>query len=118
MRENRVLEALNYDIEVPCPLQWALFWRNSKFVNNGKVVKFWDTVNSAIELMCSIVFDGTHTPSECFLRAVTILLSFRPDKDWDLKEEMQGWRVGEDRIARFSEIRGSARRAMSDARIH
>ena len=26
MRGNLILEALNYDIEVPCPLQWALLW--------------------------------------------------------------------------------------------
>ena len=114
VRENLILEALNFDIEVPCPLQWALLRfsaptkLNSKFVNNGtKVVTFRDTVNSAIELLCSIVFDGTHTPRACFLRAVTILLSYAPDKDWDLKEEMQGRGVGEDRIARLSEIRGS-----------
>ena len=26
MKENLVLEALHCDIEVPCPLQWALLW--------------------------------------------------------------------------------------------
>ena len=101
MKENLILEALNYDIEVPCPLQWALLWfsaptnLNSKFVNSGtKVVKFRDMVNSAIELMCSIVFDGTHTPRECFLQAVTILLSYAPDKDWKLKGKCESvaWR--------------------------
>ena len=92
---------------------------NSKFVNIGtKVVKFRDTVNSAIELMCRVVFDWTHTPRECFLRAVTIMLSYAPDTDLDLKEEMQGWGVGDDRIARLSEIRASVIRAMSDAGIH
>ena len=24
MKENLILEALHFDIEVPCPLQWAL----------------------------------------------------------------------------------------------
>ena len=120
MKENLTLEALKYDIEVPCPLQGALWFSvptnlNSKSVNNGtKVVKFRDTVNSVIELMCSIVFDGTHTPRECFLWAVTLLLSCAPDKYWDLKEEMQGCGVGEDRISRLSEIRGSVGRAMQE----
>ena len=60
MKENLILEALHYDIEVPCPLQRALWSSaptniNSKFVNNGtRVAKFRDTVNSAIELMCNI----------------------------------------------------------------
>ena len=98
MKENVILEALHCDIEVPCPLQCASLWfsaptnLNSKFVNNGTTVaKFRDTVSSAIELTCNIAVDGAHTPRECFLRAVTIQLSYAPDKDCDLKEEMQGW---------------------------
>ena len=99
MRGNLILEALNYDIEVPCPPQWSLLWfsaptnLNSKFVNNGtKVAKFRDTFSSAIELTCNIAIDGAHTPRECFLRAVTILLCYALDRDWKLEEEMQGWR--------------------------
>ena len=60
LKENDILEALNYDIDVPCPLQWGLLWfsapssLNGKVVNNGtKVAKFRDTVNSAIELTCN-----------------------------------------------------------------
>ena len=40
-KANLIQEALNYDIEVPCPLQWALQWfsaptnLNRKFANNG-----------------------------------------------------------------------------------
>ena len=77
-----ILEALNYDIEVPCPLQWGLLWfsapsnLNRKFVNNGtKVAKFRDTV----KLTCNIAFDGAHTPSACFLRAVTMFFCYAPD---------------------------------------
>ena len=41
MKENLILEALHHDIEVPCPLQWALLWFSAptnlnKFVNNEK----------------------------------------------------------------------------------
>ena len=103
MKEKLILEALHHDIEVPCPLQWALLWfsaptnLNRKFVNNGtRVAKFRDTVSSAIELTCNVAFDGAHTPKECFLRAVTILLCYAPDKDWKLEKEMQAWCVGED----------------------
>ena len=98
--KHLILEALHYDIEVPCPLQWSLIRfsaptnLNRKFVNNGtKVAKFRDTLSSAIELTCKIAFDAAHTPRECFLRALTILLSYAPNKDWKLEEEMQKWSV-------------------------
>ena len=91
MKANLILEALNYDIEVPCPLQWALQYLNRKFANNGtQVAKFRDTVSSAVEFTCNIAFDGAHTPRECFLRAVTIFLCYAPDRDRKLEEEMQG----------------------------
>ena len=41
LKENEILGALNYDIDVPCPLQWGLLWfsapssLNRKFANNG-----------------------------------------------------------------------------------
>ena len=73
LKENDILEALNYDIDVPCQLQWGLLWfsaqsnLNRRFVNNGtKVAKFRDTVSSAVELTCNIAFDGAHTPRVCF----------------------------------------------------
>ena len=47
LKENEILEALNYEIDVPCPLQWGLQWFsapthvNHKFVCNGsKIEKF------------------------------------------------------------------------------
>ena len=85
-------------------------------MNNGtRVTKFRDTVSSAIELTCNVAFDGAHTPRECLLRAVTNMLCYALDKDWKLEEEMQGWGVGEDRIARISAVRGSVGRAMNSA---
>ena len=103
MKEKLILEALHYDIDVPCPLQWGLLRfsaptkLNRKFVNNGsKVAKFRETVSSAIELTCNIAFNGAHTPRACFLRAVTISLCHAHDKDWNIEEEMQGWSAGEE----------------------
>ena len=122
MKRNLILEALHHDIDVPCPLPWSLLWSpaptnlNRKFVNNGTIVaKFMDTVSSAIELTCNIAFDGAHTPRECFFQAVAILLSYAPDK---VEEEMQGWCVGEKRIARLSAVRGSVGRAMNSEQSH
>ena len=69
LKENEKLEALNYEIEVPCPLQWGLLWfsaptnLNQKFMNNGtNIEKFRNIVNHAIELSCKFVFERTHTP--------------------------------------------------------
>ena len=69
LKENEILEALNYEIEVRCPLQWRLLWfsaptnLNHKLMNNGtKIEKIRKIVNRAIELSCNIVFDRTHTP--------------------------------------------------------
>ena len=74
-----MLEALNYDIDVPCPLQWGFLWFsapsnfNRQFVNDGtKVAQYRETVNNAIELAFNIAFDGIHTPRACSVRAVSI----------------------------------------------
>ena len=85
LKENVILEALKYDIDV-------LFSHlNRKFVHNGtKVGNFRETVNCAIELTCNIAFDGGHTPRSCFLRAVTVFICYVHYKDWNLDEEMQG----------------------------
>ena len=98
LKENVILEALNCDIDVPCPLQWKLLWfsapkkLNRKFVNNGtKVAKFRDTVSSAIELICNIAFDGAHTPRACFFHGRCQLSCRAQDKDGNIEEEMQGW---------------------------
>ena len=96
-------------------LQWGLLWFSAptnfhrKFVNNGtKVANFREIVNHAIELTCNIAFDGTHTPRALFLLRVIVFLCCAHDNDWDLKEEMHGWCVGEDRLATLSAIHEKA----------
>ena len=70
-KENDILEAWNFDIDVPCPLQWGLLWFsapssvNRKYANNGtKVENFRETVNEAIEMTFNVPFDGVHTPPQ------------------------------------------------------
>ena len=58
-----------------------------------KVIKFTETVNNATERTFNKAFDGNHTPRVCFLRAVTFLMSYAPDRDWDLEQEMTEWRL-------------------------
>ena len=74
-KENDILEALNYDLDVPCPLQLGLMWfsspsrLNRKLANNGtKIVRYRETVK--IEITLAEPFDGLHTPRTCLLRAV------------------------------------------------
>ena len=50
-RKSHILEALNYDIEVPSPLQWALVWFSAPTNLNA--------------------FDGAHMPRACFVQVVT-----------------------------------------------
>ena len=123
MKENLILKALHYNIKIHALFSGLamVFSTNEpqQHVNNGtKVTKFRDTVNSVIELMCNIAFDGAHTSRACFLRAVTIFMCYAPDRDWKREKEMREWGVGDDRLARVEEIRGSAGRATNDARCN
>ena len=109
MKENLILEALNYDIDVLCPLRWALLRfltptnLNRKFVNNEtKEPKFRDTVNSAIELMCNIAFDGAHTQGRGFCRQCQFLFATHKTKTGILKKKCRAWGVGEDSLAMFT----------------
>ena len=93
-KENDILEALNYDLDVPCPLQRGLLWfsspsrLNRKFANDGtKVAKNRETVNMAIEIM----FQWPLTECTRHVRAVSVLLCNLPDKDWNREEESKGW---------------------------
>ena len=56
-----------------------------------RITKFRETVSNAVELTFDTVFDGIHIPRESLLRAVSILLSYAPDRDWDLEEEIKDW---------------------------
>ena len=89
-KENDILEALNYDLDVPCPLLWGLLWFSSpsrlkrKFANDGtKIAQYRKTANMAIGI--------TRT---CSLRAVSVLLCNSPGKDRYQEEELKGWGLG------------------------
>ena len=63
-KENDMLEALDFDIDVLCPLQWGILWfsapssLNRKIANNGtNVEKILETVNKAIEITFDVSVD-------------------------------------------------------------
>ena len=110
MRENPILEARHHDIEVPCPLQWALLWfsaptnLNHKLENYGtKIGKLRKIVNRAIILTCNFAVDKTHTTRAMFVRTTTVALYCAHDKDWDVKKEMQGCDVDDDKLVTIHE---------------
>ena len=77
-KENDMLEELNCDLDVPCPLQWGLLWffspsrLNRKFEHDGTIIaKYRETVNMSIEITLTAPFDGLRT---CSLRAESVLL--------------------------------------------
>ena len=96
-KENEILAALNYDLDVPCVIQWRLLWfsslsrLNHTFLNNGsQIAKYHKAVNRAIDVTFTMPFEGLHTPRTCLLRSVSVVLYMAPDKDWNVEEEMKG----------------------------
>ena len=96
LKENEILMALNYDLDVPCVFQWGPLCfsspsrLNHRFANNGsKIAKYHEADNMAIEATFTMPFEGLHTPRTCLLRSVSA-----PDKDWNVEEEMTGWGLG------------------------
>ena len=57
-RDTKVLEALDYDIEVPCLVQWGKLWfssptsLNRRFLNSGTIV---EKFNEVIDLACTVL---------------------------------------------------------------
>ena len=102
LKENEILEALNYDLDVPCVIQWGLLKfsspsrLNQTFTNSGtKLAKYHEAVNMAIEATFTMPFEGLHTPRTCLLRTVSVVLYRAPDKDWNVEEEIKGCGLGE-----------------------
>ena len=80
-KENELLEALKYDLDVPCSLQCGLLWfsspsrLNRKFPNDGtKKARYHEAVNMAIEITFTAPFEGLHTPRTYLSRTVGVVL--------------------------------------------
>ena len=87
LKENEILEALNYDLNVPCAIQRRLLWFSSpsrliqRFANDGtKIAKYHEAVNMAIEITFTMPFEGLHTR---LLRSFVVVLYMLLDKDWN-----------------------------------
>ena len=82
LERDRHLEALNCDLDVPCPLQWRLLWffspsrLNQRFTNDDgtNIAKYHEAVNMAIEITFKMPFEGLHTPRTVLLTSVGVIL--------------------------------------------
>ena len=103
LQEAKTLEALNYDLDVPCVVQWAVLWfaapssLNKELINAGLQRKlYYEVLHTALYLAISYPFIGEHTPRVFLLRSAVHVLSDMPDNIWHLKREMKGWELGEE----------------------
>ena len=90
--------ALDFEIDVPCVVQWSLLWfsaptnLNRILRSDLKIKKYHEVVNGAV--MDAIVrpSSGERTPKSCMLTSVARVLR-RTRKKWRVNKEMKGWRV-------------------------
>ena len=101
LQEAKTLEALNYDLDVPCVVQWAVLWfaapssLNKELINAGLQRKlYYEVIHTALYLAITYPFIGEHTPRVFLLRSALHVLSDMPDNIWHLKREMKGWELG------------------------
>ena len=81
-KENKILEALNYCLDVPCSIQWGLLWffSPSRLTNYGtQIAKYHEAVNMAIEIAFTMIFEGVHSPRTCLLTTVGVVLYKSPE---------------------------------------
>ena len=65
VQETKVLEALNYGIDVPCIVQWSMLWHsaplslNNDLLNDGMILEqYSETINLTIEKDLSFCLSG------------------------------------------------------------
>ena len=97
LQEAKVLEALRYDLEIPCIVQWRMLWLsaptslNNDLLNDGKVEQ--STWRSRMFL--GHLYFGINTPRIFFLKAMRKVVEDVPERIWNLEKEMAGWKLGD-----------------------
>ena len=110
LKENEILEALNYEIELPCPLQWGLLWFSAptslthKFMNNGqKIEKFRKKSTMRSSCRATLSLTGLTPQEHCLYgqwRCCCAVPTIRTG-NW---KKMQEWDVDDERIAKLTAI--------------
>ena len=69
LEEAKVLEALHYDREIPCKVQWEMLWistsasLNDELLNDGEIFgKYFEAVNLAFQNVSCVLYFVVSTP--------------------------------------------------------
>ena len=81
LQEAKVLEALQYDLGIPCMVQWCMSWfsaptsLNNELLNNGVILeKYNEAVDLAFQSAFALPWWRMNTPRSCFLRSIRTVL--------------------------------------------
>ena len=81
MQETYILEALNYDVDIPCIVQWKMLWfsaptgRNNDLLSGGVILeKYHETVNKALKSASVLTYWRMNTPGVCFMKSIRAML--------------------------------------------
>ena len=96
-QEAKVLEASDFDIEVPCVVQWSTLWFSSptnlnwRFLDGGTIIENYnEVINLAVVATFSLAFREMLTPRICFfffeIRCVLYCADHREMRRWGLAE--------------------------------
>ena len=99
---GRKLEALQYDIEIPCTVQWEMLGfsaptcLNNDLLNDGEIFgECYEAVNLAFHNVLVAPSFGMNTPRILFLKAMRKVLEDMPERNWNREREMVGWQLGD-----------------------
>ena len=88
---------MNYDIGIPCVVQWCMLWFSAPTRLNGtlekqdiKIKQYHEAVTMVITHAILRPFGGEHTPRSCMLASVAKVLH-RTHRKWRVNKEMEGW---------------------------
>ena len=93
VKKHILLDTPDYDVEVPCMVQWRTLRLSSPTSLNWRLVEndvILETYNEAIKLAFQsafiLPFWMVNTPRSCFLRSIHAVLRRSPGRKWDAKQ--------------------------------
>ena len=88
-----MLAELNYEISIPCVVQWRFLWFTAHSRLNVKlndlytrIAKYHEVTNLAIEAAIKAPYGRRDTPRTRLLWSIVEVLDGLSDEDWDLDE--------------------------------
>ena len=87
VEEAKVLEALQYDREIPCKVQWRMLWfststsLNNELLNDEEIFgKYYEAVNLAFQNVSCVQYFVVSTPRISFSKTVRKVLGDMPER--------------------------------------